>query len=300
MNDPLRAGIRLKTSCFGAAVMSKPQVGRFFLVGTPRSGTTLYQCILAAHPQVFSCPETNFFLDLVPKRNPVARLLGLATPPGRRNYQRFRQWALKDANVDAPKPRLFVRKYANSFVRTLDEATTLQGKTHWLEKSPVHLRSIETIKRHVPRARFLHLIRRGPDNIASLYDVTQKNREWWGTKWSLEYCVQYWIDDARISLQYQNDPSHLVVTYNEVVDVPNIAITRACEFMGLPFDPAMLTNYAQSADQVVEQGAVWKAGVRQSIQSQDGAKFARLFTPEQQEYILQRVASVDFSAIHQD
>ena len=32
-----------------------------FLVGCPRSGTTLLQSLIASHPQVYSLPETNFF-----------------------------------------------------------------------------------------------------------------------------------------------------------------------------------------------------------------------------------------------
>ncbi len=63
--------------------MSEPPVGRIFLVGTPRSGTTLYQSIMAAHSQILSLPETHFFLNLIPKRNYIARALGLTNRIGK-------------------------------------------------------------------------------------------------------------------------------------------------------------------------------------------------------------------------
>ena len=34
---------------------------RIFLVGAPRSGTTILQSLLAAHPKITSFPETKFF-----------------------------------------------------------------------------------------------------------------------------------------------------------------------------------------------------------------------------------------------
>ncbi|MGL4503377.1 MAG: sulfotransferase family protein, partial [Planktothrix sp.] len=39
---------------------------RIFLVGCPRSGTTLLQSLLAAHPQIASFPESHFFQSLAP------------------------------------------------------------------------------------------------------------------------------------------------------------------------------------------------------------------------------------------
>ena len=37
-----------------------------FVVGCPRSGTTLVQCILSASSHAFSLPETHFFSYLLP------------------------------------------------------------------------------------------------------------------------------------------------------------------------------------------------------------------------------------------
>src|SRR4051794_7029657 len=37
-----------------------------FVVGAPRSGTTLVQCILSANSQAYSLPETHFFSVVLP------------------------------------------------------------------------------------------------------------------------------------------------------------------------------------------------------------------------------------------
>jgi hypothetical protein len=46
---------------------------RLFLVGCPRSGTTLLQSLLAAHPQIASFPESHFLL--VTKRFTLAQVI---------------------------------------------------------------------------------------------------------------------------------------------------------------------------------------------------------------------------------
>ena len=55
-----------------------------------------------------------------------------------------------------------------------------QGKTIWLEKSPDHLRYIDQIEKLVDEAKFIHILRNGFDNIASIYDLAGKYPETWG------------------------------------------------------------------------------------------------------------------------
>jgi len=59
---------------------------RAFLVGCPRSGTTLLQAMLFAHPEIYSFPETNFFLSLFGARD----LLTMDTTP-QGSVRKFRQ-----------------------------------------------------------------------------------------------------------------------------------------------------------------------------------------------------------------
>ena len=44
-----------------------PETKKIFIVGSPRSGTTLLQGMLAAHTDVFSLPETFFFAKVLPR-----------------------------------------------------------------------------------------------------------------------------------------------------------------------------------------------------------------------------------------
>jgi len=50
---------------------------RIFLVGCPRSGTTLLQSMLARHDRVFTFPESHLFARSVPSGG-LFRMAGLA------------------------------------------------------------------------------------------------------------------------------------------------------------------------------------------------------------------------------
>ncbi len=77
---------------------------RIFIVGCPRSGTTLLQSVLAAHHDVFSLPETAFFCSVRPSRW-VFRRLGLVSRLARRILVRI---ALDHGRSDLLKTCLVV------------------------------------------------------------------------------------------------------------------------------------------------------------------------------------------------
>ena len=62
---------------------------RIFLVGCPRSGTTLLQSLLAAHPDITSFPESHFFRHLIDNRRWLHRTFGIASKRARTRKIKF-------------------------------------------------------------------------------------------------------------------------------------------------------------------------------------------------------------------
>ena len=108
--------------------------GRFFLVGCPRSGTTLLQSLIVAHSQIASFPESKFFQKIIVSQS-IYEKFNLAPFTARRVFNSF----LED--IDSPELKrllplnaIFVPQYVNSFIKVLDTVTLQQQKTYWLEK----------------------------------------------------------------------------------------------------------------------------------------------------------------------
>lgn len=271
---------------YTAATKDTPAVAaRIFLVGCPRSGTTLLQSLLCAHPQVFSVPETHLY-SLIPSPNRVLRRLGFARRDAPARFSALlASLGLPPVTVRSP----FVRDYLRALAAALDRATLAAGKTVWLEKTPRHLLFIDTIARTLPGAKFVHLVRRGPDVVASLYEVTRDYPEVWGGPRSLEACVERWLRDTAISRRYENRVGHFTVRYEALAEDPEGILRDLFAFVGVSYGDAqraaVMTGYAGAAEGVAG-GEAWKASVRGAIRPRRG-KFSS-FTPERQAYVLGR------------
>ncbi len=267
-------------------------VSPLFVVGCPRSGTTLLQSMLAAHPQVISFPESHFFNRLISAR-PWMRKLGLASRMARPRFRAFlREIHHEELCRLLPWYALTMRQYVRAFVAALNQIAVQAGARYWLEKTPGHLHYIPFIEQWMPDARFIHILRDGRDVVASLYEVTHRHPEIWGGPRDIETCISRWQQDVRLSLRYRGKAGHFFVRYEALVDDPRPVLEAICAFLQLPFDEAMLSEYTSAADELLAEGESWKANVRGALQPRRGQKFRSLFTEAEQRYIAQRVAEV--------
>ncbi len=269
--------------------------GRIFIVGSPRSGTTLLQSLLAAHPQIASFPESHFFESLAPV-NPLIRSLGIGLASGHRARRQFKHFLgiidREHLEEYLPSFPLFMSQYASAFVGVLDELTEEQGKSLWIEKTPGHLRQIELIEKLVKGAKFIHIVRNGADSVAYLYQVSQKHSQWGGAR-DIDQCIGRWKEDVEITRNYLPKGNHALVRYEELVANTQEAIADVCSFLNVPFESVMLQEYGNAARKVVRKDESWKASVGEPIQNANGRKFYQLFDEKQREYILEQVSQID-------
>ena len=265
-----------------------------FLGGCPRSGTTLLQSLLGAHPKIASFPESHLFQNL--RIRYLSRALGLASIKGKKQLNWFLQ-EIGQTKLQAQLPSipLFIHQYVSVFTEALSQATQEQGKLVWLEKSPEHIRYIQLFEHLIPQTKYIHLIRNGTDVVASLYDVSHNHqrRDIWGEPWTIDKCVKTWSDSVQFSRLHLHKPNHILIRYEKLVADPENVLTPLCNFLNLEFDAVMLTAYGKTARKVVRPDETWKASVGAPIKSANGKKFYELFTPEEQDYILDRISAID-------
>jgi len=152
---------------------TKADTRRVFLVGCPRSGTTLLQSLLFAHPQVISFPETFFFVHVANERG-WRRRIGLAKPQSGRAITTIREM-VGDDSVSRRRRPLTIAGHADQFVRSLDATAQRAGATAWVEKTPSHLHRVGVIEQYVRSARFVHIVRDAWAAVASLHKVTHEH-----------------------------------------------------------------------------------------------------------------------------
>lgn len=195
---------------------------RAFIVGCSRSGTTILQSLLAAHPEIQTFPESHFF----------SRIYWMDAPYARAELIAFLSDAELAENVDEV-PDVAGKDLVRVFVDILDRASRSRGNRMWIAKTPLHLHHIDLIRTMVPRACFVHIIRNGPATVASLVRVTRAHPDLWGGARSASDCVARWVDDVRRSLAHLGDPSHHFVRFEHLVTDPDGETGKIFAFFGL-------------------------------------------------------------------
>ncbi len=250
---------------------------RIFLVGAPRSGTTILQSLLAAHPEIISFPESKFFHYLLYEEFATKLPSRLST-------------FFKD---EINRPELFndfddsqtQENKASWFVSILDSLAVEETQNIWLEKTPEHLYFIEDIQRLVPDAKFIHILRNGMDTIASMYEATRNFSELWGGVWDLEHCIERWEYAMLTSHKYVNNSNHILVKYEELIDNKSAVLTDICNFIEIEYDSAMLINYKAKAASL-SLNLPWHQGIARDIQSTKIHKYHQIFNRNQIQSIL--------------
>ena len=262
-----------------------PIVKRVFVVGCPRSGTTLVQSLLAAHPDVASFPETHFFHHLRAFR------LRFPRPHVVRGDERR---TLEDLLARIERPDLAARLprrasasgWIDAFVRTLDAVAEDAGAAVWVEKTPGHLGYVDRIARTVPDARFVHVVRPGPDVVASMVEASRAHPEGWGGVRRPEDGARRWLRDLAMTEACAGHPAHVVVCYERLVADPGGEAARLCAALGLAPAASLLADRASAAAGLVDAGERWKAGVFEDVRSAPAGKFETLLSPPERARVL--------------
>lgn len=243
---------------------------RIFLVGVPRSGTTLLQSMLAAHPDVTSFTESHFFSMHFRYSTPLRKFVLTQDPSERvRAFLEENDGPLSVApsfpwrRLDCPLPDI-AQLTAYRLIKLLDDLAEARCKSVWVEKTPDHLKFLRLIKsatRFSGNVRFVHIVRNGPEVVSSLRAASKA----WGNELSVEHCVDMWHRYLDITHSRVGTPIDHVVFYEDLVAAPELVLRAVLDSLQLPWSPKVLSDYAAAADRLIAKGEHWKAGNRGAI-----------------------------------
>jgi hypothetical protein len=224
-----------------------------FIVGAPRSGTTMLRLMLDAHPELAIPPETGF-LSLMPGLSGWGNVLRErffqavttfpASAPAWDDFQipaeefRARLGEIRPFRI-AEGVRLFYRLYAARF-----------SKPRWGDKTPLYSRHLPAIQRLLPEARFIHIVRDGRDAAVSLRE------RWFSPGRDIAVQAAFWRDHVMAARQDGRACRHfLEIRFEDLVRDPEPVLRRICDFIALEPRPEMLRYPERAAQRLEEHGA---------------------------------------------
>lgn len=278
-----------------------------FLVGCPRSGTTLLQSMLASHSQVVSFPETHFFSETLPI-NPLLRRLKLHGKSSRQQVQNFLQKNsyshLNPFEHESTYKLYSHHRWCQKLGSILDAMIAHEArnatKEHpvWgLEKTPRHLYYISSIKHANSSNKFLHILRKGRDVVASMHLATKNYPDQWDGVRSVEKCIKWWNNCISESLKYQTHPNHHFVVYDQLLKDPEKVLKITCAFLRLGYQQSMIDNFHTTADSLINEEEKWKQkNATESLQKSN--KLDNNFEDSTIKYIEEHLTDIDLSRFY--
>jgi len=211
----------------------------FFILGAPRSGTSLLSRILNSHPVIAVPDETKIFETFVP----LLHLYGDLEHPARLgrlldDVLAWR-WVRRIPNLphrDAVLTNLKRRSLGGVFEALLSTWARNEGKQCWGEKSPNHVFWWHFMSESFPDARVIHIVRDGRDVALSLIKAP------FGPK-TVAAAAHRWVQFVervrKIGSSIRAD-RYIEIRYEDLLSRPSEVITRVLALLGQPFDPAVL------------------------------------------------------------
>ena len=177
-----------------------------FLIGAPRSGTTWLQSLLGSNPAVVTPQETDLFSTFIA---PLQTWWDDQLARTSSEHVARRTKGLPAVLDDAQ----FTELLATLVSRVLKAIQELDPSASVIvEKSPSHSNHVELIRKYLPDATFLHLVRDGRDVVASLQSASRG----WGSYWapgSLKRAGLMWKTNVLAARAAGGTPGYVEVRY---------------------------------------------------------------------------------------
>ncbi|MCI0377425.1 MAG: sulfotransferase [Gemmataceae bacterium] len=223
----------------------------FFLVGCPRSGTTMLQQALNRHSRIVIPPETKLFFSFLGhcRKCQLRHLRRLNSDLGIELHAPEKCVASKSA------ARKFFFEMARQYLARLGRTDAVS----FGEKTPEHTSFIDRIKRFFPKAKLVLIYRDGRDVALSMTKVP-----WMHSDLVVSFCVWLYYSHYHLKASRDRSLNMYCVKYEHLVLNPAGELRNLLEFLGLPYESAVAEGCG-NREGIPEREYTWKARAMQKI-----------------------------------
>jgi hypothetical protein len=215
-----------------------------FIVGCARSGTTLLHRIVDAHPEIAITPEMHWITRHFKSRNGLVASELVSELAG---HKRFAQFEIPREEFEGLLGSGDAVPYPTFLRRVFSLYGKIKNKPLVGNKTPAYVRRIPTLHALWPEAKFVHIIRDGRDVCMSILNWKKAERTvgryasweedpvsttalWWERK----------VRKAREDGAALGSGLYHEMLYEDLVEEPERECKGLCEFLGVPYDDAMI------------------------------------------------------------
>jgi Sulfotransferase family len=218
-----------------------------FIVGCARSGTTLVHRIVDAHPELAITPEMHWISHYVNFFKNQNRLVTPELVSELSRHKRFAQFEIPHEQFEGLLASGETVPYPTFLNRVFGLYARIKNKPLVGNKTSGYVRRVHTLHALWPEAKFVHIIRDGrdvclsvlnwkkADHIVGRYasweeDPVSTTALWWERK----------VRKGREDGAALGPGLYHETLYEDLVEDPERECKRLCEFLGVPYDDAVI------------------------------------------------------------
>jgi len=266
-----------------------------FIIGNPRSGTTLLRLMLTCHPAIVIPPECGFAVWLYDAykswdrdRDPDLLNRWIADLAGCRKIE---TWNLHIQGLSVFLESRPPSSYSEAVSAVYEWYAREQGRpsTRWGDKNNFHVNHVGTIRTLFPEAFFVHLVRDGRDVACSYREL---NRRTMDSRYApnlpneIADIAREWtanVENVNRAFSAFDRERVTEIRYETLTSEPEVTLKALCDFLEEEYDERMLTYPEVNRARQLEPAEFlqWKEKTLRPPTPRDQAPHLTQLTPEE-------------------
>jgi len=275
--------------------MNSAIIQPIFIIGNPRSGTTLLRLMVTSHPSIVVPPECGFVIWW---REKYSSWTAASADGGKAEEfihnlaqsKKIETWEL-DFEMLLKKIRA-TRPASYAALVSLVYAAYAQRQKHgfkrWGDKNNFHVRHVATLHAIFPGAQFIHIVRDGRDIACSYRQLSEaKIASAYAPKLptSIDAIAAEWktnLEAVRADFARLPANQHSELRYEDLVLDPETTLRKLCGFLGERYETQMLDYHILNRRDILEprEFLQWKAKTLEAPDASNLGKFRTELPPE--------------------
>jgi len=269
-------------------------VNKFFIIGNPRSGTSLLRLMLTCHSEIMIPPECAFLVWWYEKyknwndENQDELLESFIKDLAQSKKIEF--WELDFVLLKEYLSQRNISDYASlsdmvySFYIEMKSSSKVK---YWGDKNNYYVKHIDLLNQLFPDAKFIQIIRDGRDVASSYKNMGQIKSD---SKYApnlpseiSEIAAEWAGNNEMIYTSFQKEgliDKTITVRYEDLVMHPEKSLKRLCDFLLIEFEDGMLNYHSENRNSFLEPKdfLAWKQKTFQKIDSKAVGKYKTHFS----------------------